>query len=485
MGNEQSLAAVESINPVEGIDSDAINAMLRNALESRDEAKKTDTPEKLAAEKERKTEVNEAVESTKDELIIHYSSQEFEFGPHKGTIAVIVEVCPPIKAMLADGAGLIISWIDEYKVDVPKEPELPKDDEKTHEEAPDEQKADRRPDDSNQARTEKPAVEDKMKKSTKAVPEAKPKEVSVEKVSGDALVVVDMGSGEAIVGPSPVESDAHLVEVILPAKEADVAESETPNTPAVEVTVELKADESAIDSEPPDEEIIDPIEESAIDIEDETEVVDGQSDVLEMVLASAMNSDEDEQEGYEDSEEADEKLDLERRVIAIPYVEKLEDWRELGKSDAPLEMSLSKMIDQMAAEITSIANDEEVIEHEGLQVLQHSVWRVTESLDLLYQAKSAEECKERIEDVIRAMTELLLLLGYDNPELIIREFMKHHSIESLRELMNYLEHNVTLRIDRQKSVPIARVSRSPIHLGRMAMHLVTKLLHTPEPQLIS
>lgn len=85
---------------------------------------------------------------------------------------------------------------------------------------------------------------------------------------------------------------------------------------------------------------------------------------------------------------------------------------------------------------------DEVFEEEArpeLHALFTAVRTVTVTIEKLYTATTKEECATYIEQLSAELSSILRALGYEHPELIVRDYLYSHSPESLKQLVSQLE----------------------------------------------
>ncbi len=189
------------------------------------------------------------------------------------------------------------------------------------------------------------------------------------------------------------------------------------------------------------------------------------------------------------AEEATEEVEATQELESAHEVTYIERWAEAAQQEAPLEVLFETMVEDVLASLeqeddredeeegefegadgdafdapnisTSLETETEAEEpvevplelenledpentepslpHPELQSLLGAVASVRESVDRLYQAKTKEECATHIEQITIELSVILRGLGYEAPENIIREYLRTHSPEQLRQLIERLE----------------------------------------------
>lgn len=284
----------------------------------------------------------------------------------------------------------------------------------------------------------------------------KPVEVEVVSAPVEAVVVPD-GVADEAVSTEPVVA----LEIKTPIESPVLVEVEEQNE--FPVVLETKAVEP---------EVLATEEQPSIDLVEMAEVeteLDTQATVLEEAL------------GQVEDESLDEVERVDTSVVDTVY-EYFESWSDTAKNEPPLEDFFIEMIDQLddkteadeskpsdilestESESIEAQQDEpsfvelsEIELPENSQMLEAfdqqlqqearielvallvSVKTARKTVDRLFEAKTKEECKMHVDELQIQLLIILQSLGYENAEVIVRDFLKSHSPQSLKSLINELE----------------------------------------------
>lgn len=278
--------------------------------------------------------------------------------------------------------------------------------------------------------TEKPREAKELNEVAQAQPESVVIEVTDTLEEVPALAVTEELAQEA-------------TQLSMPESEPEPIELEELSEPKVE-HIELPT------KEPTD------ILERAIEVETSSE--DMPEEKVELFEVESMSPEESHQEVH------GEKID--HHVAEI-----FDDWSELAEDDAPLETLIITMTEQLeevapieqevpeeesekelVLETVTIELSEMELEEDArpeLYMLLQRVQSAKASVERIYQAKTKEECIEYIRQLTEDLSAILLALGYDNPEAIIKQFLTTHSPEVLRGLIAELEQALRQAIQRE------------------------------------
>lgn len=471
VGNAQSeaevtTASVESAadftDIIGDIDFDDIFATASAAKES-EPAKVAATAEEKLERESKKDEREQNREATRRQLLEHFGSQQFSYDKYRGDVALMLSMCPAIDAILDEGFEYVSNWLEPHKV----MEEKPKEDAK---ESNEEQKNDESIAES-EARSD-PAVKPEPGVSSKTQAEqSKPP-----KAKGEVVVEV---------------SDARVLSKQERASVADNVAVEAKLDEVVDTTVTLSVDKL----EPADEPVAE-VPESTMQEVSANEVQDTKPVVIREALASEADSDgvaetEPEQDASEinheileetveiedeevvldlsDMLEVEPQTEVETATEALSQASDLEEatpdhfeaWREIAKEEPTLDglfitiaddletNSVTAESDDEMVEAMFIAHHQDVADEELVLSSQSEVFAVytairstRKSVEALYTARTKEECKFYIEEIVESLSIVLRALGYDNPEVIVRDFLSTHSPEALKNLITELENSL-------------------------------------------
>lgn len=451
-------------------------------------------------------------------LISHYDEQQFKYKSHQGTITGMINLCPPIQNMLEDAGGFdaIVNWIDDCKV----KPESVDEDAEGSDEKSDAEEH------------TAVALNDDVKKplATQETPRTPQKHEAVipkkdaenERVPQDAPLKT---STQPIVNESKTKAfvsktDNHI-EPQFTIKPVSVSAPPTDATPIIEMVVEPRL--SIKESTEHTHSINSPqSEETPIlnEIKEDYHLIES-DDTIERVMNNEVTSFETASELVEAgvpiestvslteekvSQLSEIHVDEERNIIAeasyeaigdlaqepiiIPSSEILKEWQDFGENKQPLEIALVSMVEALS-QFEDTDNGEEskkpnmmsVIDAPELQIVLRRVEKSRTALERLMNATTQEECHENVCELIKEVSQLLTLIGYENPNRVIQNFIAHHSIQSLRDLLEYLEVSLRYSLEKQSTISITmkRDSRHGSQLAKFAMRLLT--LFVPQYEL--
>lgn len=535
----------------------------------------------------------ENIQNNTERLISYYGDQQFKYGTHSGTITTILNVCPPIKGLLANANGFnaIADWIEPHKVvgeeKAEKDKDTTQDDteedalKNTHADERDEATVDKKTDEMqatetksekvnrhaapkgekeadrkdtletpptpapqnarNVAEEKHTATKDSHSQEGQASPITKPsKESSHPPTSSEEESVVEAVSDTAEIESTPEVKDTDepdtykiLRESLTPEPEeaVDIIETEPKVNPPATMTIletalqneqqELKArsDETLAEPTSFEHHEADETEVSVeyTDTQHAPEQNDGVSFDTEALIPQEAFELEEQMEHSSESlpidtvetvtetelEEAPDEPYTERAEhehteipIELPQSELLHEWRKLGEGEAPLDVALTTIIEHVEHAAQQSTSDEtapsESNEHmpesadesltftsPELRYTLEKVHHARRSIEQLQRATTKEECEQHVAAIIEEITQLLTLLGYETPTKIIQDFLADHSVQSLRELLEYLEAILTQAIERDTQ---SRHSTPQVKHTSLLAKLALQLVQTFAPQ---
>lgn len=536
----------------------------------------------------------ENIQNNTERLTSYYGDQQFKYGTHSGTITTILNVCPPIKGLLANANGFdaIADWIDPHKVVEEEKAEKDKDTaqddteegalKNTHADKRDEATVDKKTDEMQATETKSEKVnrhaapkgekEADRKDTLETPPTPAPqnaRNVAEEKHTATKDSHSQEGQTSPITKPSkesshpPTSSEEEsVVEAVSDAAEMkstlEVEATDEPDTykipqePSISEAVEVvdiiekepESDlpatttilEAALQNEQQQPEAnTDEIPAQTTSFEyheaDETEVpveyTDTQHipeqndnasfDAEALILQEDFKSDEQTVRSNKDLsanaaetpaetelEEVPDEPHVERiehehteMPIELPQSELLHTWRKLGEEEAPLDVALTTIIEHVEHVAQQNTSDDETMRPESnehmpedadeslvftgpeLRYTLEKVHRARHSIEQLQRATTKEECEQHVAAIIEEITQLLTLLGYETPAKIIQDFLADHSVQSLRELLEYLETILTQAIERDAQ---SRHSTPQVKHTSLLAKLALQLVQTFAPQ---
>ena len=548
----------------------------------------------------------ENIRDNTERLISYYGDQQFQYGTHSGTITTILNVCPPIKGLLANANGFdaIADWIEPFKVvegqktedDKDKDKDADQEDSKedtlknTQVDERNETKADKKTDEkqaaegaskkANEQETPKAEKEIDKKDAPEVVPVSTPQETHAKADKADEKIV-EADTAETTVDSRDTQQQAEVssekneprepqvVKEVVAAVEAEPTpivktgdEVGTYTIPQETFTPEAKepVETETIEEEP---EAIPPVaaatiletalqnerqeaepeadsdtstDETPIEVAsfeqqeaDETELpvehadaqdtpeqnddtpFDDEAPILQKTLepeeeietsSEALSTSPVETLAEIEPEETPSDTHIERiehdfieAPIELPQSELLQTWRKLGEEEAPLDVALTTIIEHVEHvardtndETTALESSERSQEgteeplaftNPELRYTLEKVHRARRSIEQLQHATTKEECEQHVAAIIEEITQLLTLLGYETPTKIIQDFLADHSVQSLRELLEYLEAILNQAIERDTQ---SRQSTSQVKHTSLLAKLALQLVQTFAPQ---
>lgn len=270
-------------------------------------------------------------------------------------------------------------------------------------------------------------------------------------------------------------------------------EADVEPAPALEPEAEIA---TAFDSEVTDDAIEAPSEEQEVTVDSfilEDDTTEAESILEESIIAENF--------------EAEEVAEPETVVLETDEVEKyFEEWRGLAEQEAPVEVAFETIIMQLDAEATPDEAEDEALEqievidepvfnveyetlseetpsetlemvleteaHPELYVLLVATKSAKRSVEQLYTACTQEECQVYVEQLVQDLTIILRELGYENPEKIIRDFLRTHSPEALKLLIEELERALYQATVRNLSGRRLHASRRHVRVGKFVQHVM-------------
>lgn len=416
-------------------------------------------------------------EKTIEQLVSHFGSQEFVYTEkYRGTVTQMIAICPAIDAVLDEGFEYVRDWLEPHKATEEEKPKEAEED-TIEDPKPDENSTDKKD-------TKAPVIEtsvvaavvEKAKPSSKVVsgaeaePQLKAESESKEKAntspeasSSDATEVPDSHIDEA---PTEVVieavSDKEIISDETP--EAEIANVQTlgESTETAEIDGEAEADASpALLVEDLESEVVskanvatDKIDEPRLreELADDFRAIDDKHIDLTEIL-----EEEREEEFVQHAELSDSANQNEVIETSQERTDHFDAWLEIAKDEPPLDDLFIAIADQLEADFEqtdeaqmqtdSLAyqlediSDEELVLSNQPEVfaVNTAIRSARKSVEALYTARTKEECKFYVEQIVVELSIVLRSLGYDNPEVIIRSFLSSHSPESLKNLITELE----------------------------------------------
>lgn len=501
-----------------------------------DSANRTAEENMQNAQKPETQNTNPEIENTKQQLIEHYGDQQFDYFGRKGTISQIVHVCPPVMDMLAIGFDAIVTWIDEYKVEaVPVEEESSKkDDEPVVENAADSNDSTPPVSEISKPETAKPVVEKESKgidggdvatekpvtqtvEAQNSTEQASPKPTAESTTSNGSVSAQAIPSESA--GATPVKVAAPQLSAAQPIVETAAVALPIPteNRPAIlspeSTTESLSVPVALVEESAP---LVQELEQDTAElyieavqsvVEDEaTQALDVPAEIeIEETSRTTELTDfieiEQSQEveqtlEYERIDEANEPIvsavQAELNVEEIKPSDYIDTLETLAEKEAPLEELLVTIVEQVVVHEKSNENetidlpneiniDDETIAAAPaeLQILYLRMSEIQQKMELVYSSKSKEACDEHVAELIKSLTELLRGFGYDNPELLIQNFLHTHQLSSLRELVELLQQSLrrVVYIEAAKKIQQKHQTQHRRHLsfGKFVLSIIDTL----------
>ncbi len=479
----ESEATVSSVQSAETFDDflsdDEFDAIFAAADKERsteptpDNATNDDKQEQLAKTAERDVNRQETI----SKLLDHFGSQEFKYtDKYKGTVTEMIAMCPAIDSVLNEGFEYVRDWLEPHKVTQEKPAE---DDEKNKEgELTGESETDADID-TQVKTTDKP--DEVARNDEKKAPVSK--EVPL---NGNALIEKVVEKQQPTKKETIAEATPLAVSAILPETETELKTETEPKSGVSAVrgeslVITLDSEEKVEEAQPPL--ITEPVSMGALSEEQgETPVEERglEKDVAESTVIDSV--DETIPEEIQDSGDAfikpvtvdfTEVLETEteaevevEHLKTVPVTEGdaidyFDTWREIAEDEPPLDDLFINIADKLEAKIAQDEEqssvEDEFISHHHLEVsdeelvlskqpevfaIYTAIRSTRKSVEALYTARTKEECKFYVEQIVEELTIVLRSLGYDNPEVMIRAFLSSHSPESLKNLITELENSL-------------------------------------------
>ena len=409
-------------------------------------------------------------------LAAHFANQYFKYGKHEGTFDEMIDLCGAVRMMIdQESPEAIVDWLSEYVVDAPE----PAKNEDELDNAPEETK-DELGDDKKSVEISKVPTIEPSKKSP-PVPDKK----STESPVVGTNIVVPVVAVAAISLQKVQENVIEAPKVVMPIVEhSDVVE--TPKDI-------IKEPEQVNQKQEHKEHIETPVEMPA-ELPTEEETVEAPIVAIEeepheaIELSDFIDNEADEVFYKAENDEPISEI-IEDEKIELPVAEVFDSWQELAEENVPLEEFLVAMVEELSSEVQAVpqAAQEVVIETDEviekvspeLQSMLAEIVTIKAAVERLQHAKTKEECSTEVEEIITRMTELLRLLGYDNPEKIIRDFLYTHPLSSLFELIEALEISLRQRIQQEavRSQQKGSVHKRHLSFGKLVLYVVQSISH--------
>jgi len=421
-------------------------------------------------------------------LAAHFGTQYFKYGKHEGTFDEMINLCGAVRMMIdQESPEAIVDWLSEYVVDTPE----PAKDEGEPDNDTSEVVEDELDDDKKPVEISKVLPVEPVKKSL-PVPDKKPTESPV----ADTNIVVPVAVVAAI---SLQKEQENVIEVpavaeVQPVEVPKVVVPIIERSDVVETPKDIIEEPEQVNQQQEHKEHIETPAEMPAELPTEEEAVEApivaiRDEPHEAIELSDFIDNEADEVFYE--AENDEPISeiIEDEKIELSVAEVFDSWQELAEEDVPLEEFLVAMVEGLSSEVQVVpqAAQEVIIEtDEGLekvspelQSMLAEIVTIKAAVERLQYAKTKEECSTEVEEIITRMTELLRLLGYENPEKIIRDFLYTHPLSSLFELIEALEISLRQRIQQEavRSQQKGNVHKRHLSFGRFVLYVMQSISH--------
>jgi len=420
-------------------------------------------------------------------LAAHFSTQYFKYGKHEGTFDEMIDLCGAVRMMIdQESPEAIVDWLSEYVVDAPE----PAKDEDEPDNAPDVTK-DELDDDKKPVEISKVLPVEPVKKSL-AVPDKK----STESPVADTNIAVPIVAVAAISLQKVQENITEVPKVVevktveLPKVIAPIVE----HSDVVETPKDIIEEPEQVNQQQEHKEYIETPVEMPAELPTKEETVEApivaiQDEPHEAIELSDFIDNEADEVFYEAENDEPISETIEDEKTELSVVEVFDSWQELAEENVPLEEFLVAMVEELSSEVQVVPQTaqevvietDEVLEKVSpeLQSMLAEIVTIKAAVERLQHAKTKEECSTEVEEIITRMTELLRLLGYDNPEKIIRDFLYTHPLSSLFELIEALEISLRQRIQQEavRSQQKGSVHKRHLSFGKFVLYVVQSISH--------